>query len=92
MAIVNPEDLIGRSVSIDPLNDSTLSQALFISLVEDHAYKLEDNKERLQFLLKYDSDDSEEIISYNELLEYLAKDENSEVVWKFQQFYLTSVH
>jgi hypothetical protein len=39
----------------------------------------------LKFLVSDNEDKAEEIISYNQLLEYLAKNEESEVDWNFKR-------
>jgi hypothetical protein len=38
---------------------------------------------RQKFLVSVNKDIAEEIITHNKLLEYLAKDEENKVVWKF---------
>jgi hypothetical protein len=42
----------------------------------------------MKFLLSVNDDESEAIITYNHLLEYLRKDEENDVVWKFQRITL----
>jgi predicted SAM-dependent methyltransferase len=39
----------------------------------------------MKFLLSVNDDESEEIITYNQLLEYLRKDEENDVVRRFQR-------
>jgi hypothetical protein len=38
----------------------------------------------MKFFLTVNDDESEEIITYNQLLEYVRKDEENNVVWKIQ--------
>jgi hypothetical protein len=57
-------------------------------MTEDHDYKLESNKDQSKFLRSVKEDTSEEIITYNKLLDYLAKDDNNNLVWKFKRITL----
>jgi hypothetical protein len=75
--IFNPEDLIGRSFMINTCNDGTFSQAQVVKLIEDHESKTDDNPSKLKFLLSVNEDKAEEIVSYNKLLVYIAKDDTS---------------
>jgi hypothetical protein len=48
---------------------------------------LEDNPTRIQFLISINDDESEEIITYNEILRYIEASDESEgdTVWKFKR-------
>jgi hypothetical protein len=61
------------------------SEQGFVKLIQDHEGKVEDNPTRLKFLLSVNNDEGEEVITYNKLLDYISKDEDSPVVWKFQR-------
>jgi hypothetical protein len=54
-------------------------------MIEDHNYKLENSKEQIIFFLGTNKDTSEEVITYNQLLDYLANNDNIDVVWKFKR-------
>jgi hypothetical protein len=70
---------------MDAQPDGNKFRARTVKMIEDHEYKLENNKEQIKFLLSINKDTSEEIITYNQLLEYLAKDDNNDVIWKFKR-------
>jgi hypothetical protein len=59
--------------------------ACIVKMIEDHDYKLENDKDRIKLLLSTNEDTSEEIITYYQLLEYLAKDDNNDIIWKFKR-------
>jgi hypothetical protein len=44
---------------------------------------VEDNLTRIKFRVYVNNDQAEEIITYNKLLDYLAKDAEIDIVWKF---------
>ena len=84
--IFQPEDLVGRSFLMDTQEDGQKHRATIRKMIEDHDSKLEDNPTRLKFLISVNQDDGEEVITYNQLLDYLSREENnSDVVWKFSR-------
>jgi hypothetical protein len=82
--IVVPNNLIGRTFIMDAQPDGNTSPARIVKMVEDHNYKLKNNKEQIIFLLSTNNDTSE-VITYNQLLDYLAKDDNNDIIWKFKR-------
>jgi hypothetical protein len=78
------EDLIGRTFLLDKREDGQRLRARIFKLIDDHSSNIHDNKKRMKFLLSFNDHESEEIITYNQLLEYLRKDEDNDVVWKLQ--------
>jgi hypothetical protein len=78
--IVDPDELIGRTFLMDAHPDSSQFCARIVKMIEDHDYKLENNKDQIKFLLSTNKYTSEEVITYNQLLDYLAKDDNNDVI------------
>jgi hypothetical protein len=56
-----------------------------VQLIEDHESSIEDNPTRIKFRISVNNDKAEEIITYNKMLEYITKDEESDIMWKFRQ-------
>ena len=84
--VFHPEDLVGRSFLMDTQQDGQKHRATIRKMIEDHDSKLEDNPTRLKFLISVNQDDGEEVITYNQLLDYLSQEENNnDVVWKFRR-------
>jgi hypothetical protein len=54
-----------------------------VQLIEDHESSVEENPTRIKLLLTVDNDKEVEIITYNKMLEYITKDEESDITWKF---------
>ena len=73
--VFHPEDLVGRSFLMDKQDDGQQHRATIIKTLEDHDSDLESNPTMLKFLLSVNQDDGEEIITYNQLLDYLSRDE-----------------
>jgi hypothetical protein len=81
--IFNPEDLIGLTFLMDEQADGQKCRGRIVELIEDHESKLEDNPTRIKFRVSVNEDKAEEIITYNKMLEYITKDEESDIQWKF---------
>ena len=83
--VFNPEDLIGRSFLMDQQEDGQRFRARIVKLLEDHESSIEENPTRIKFLCSLNNDQAEEIITYNKLLEYITRDEETDIVWKFRR-------
>jgi hypothetical protein len=95
--IINPEELVGRTFLWDKQDDGQQFRAQIFKLIDDHTPQLENNKDRIKILLSLDEDAREEVITYNQLLDYLARDNYNDIVWKFKrivshQGHITSNH
>jgi hypothetical protein len=82
--IINPEELIGRTLLLDKQDDGQQFCARIVKLIDDHISQLENDKDRMKDLLSLDEDSREEVITYNQLLDYLARDNDNDIVWKFK--------
>ena len=83
--IINPEELIGHTFLMDKQDDGQQFRARIVKLIDDHTSQLENDKNRIKVLLSLNDDTREEVITYNQLLEYLAKDKDNDIVWKFKR-------
>ena len=81
--IFEPSDLVGRSFLMPPQEDGQKFRARVVKLLEDHESSLEENPTRIKFLCSVNDDKAEEIITYNQLLDHITRDEETDIVWKF---------
>jgi hypothetical protein len=72
--IINPKELIVRTLLWDKQDDDQQFRARIFKLIDDHTSQLENNKDRIKTLLSLDEYACEEVITYNQLLDYLARD------------------
>jgi hypothetical protein len=56
-----------------------------VELIEDHESLLAENPTRIKLIVSVNNDKAEEIIICNKMLEYIAKDEDSDIMWKFKR-------
>jgi hypothetical protein len=78
-------NLIGRSFLMDEQEDGQKFRGRIVGLIEDHESRVEDNPTRIKFRVSVNSDKAEEIITYNNMLEYIPKDDESDIRWKFKR-------
>jgi hypothetical protein len=83
--VFNPQDLIGWSFLMDEQPDGQRARSKIVQLIEDHESSLEDYPTIIQFRVSVNNDTAEEIITYNKMLEYITKDEESDIMWKFRR-------
>jgi hypothetical protein len=83
--VFNPADLVGRTFLLDKQEDGQQFRARIVKLLEDHESDVETNPTRLKFVLSVNDDKAQEVITYNKLLEYLAHDEEQDLVWMFRR-------
>jgi hypothetical protein len=81
--VFNPADHVGLTFLLDKQEDGKQFRARIVKLLEDHENNVENNPTRLKFVLSVNDDQAQEVITYNKLLEYLAHDEEQDLVWKF---------
>jgi hypothetical protein len=80
----NPQDLIGKSFLIDEQPDGQKARGQIVRLIEDYESSLEDNPTRIKFRVSVNKNKAEEIITYNNMLEHITKEEESDIMWKFR--------
>jgi hypothetical protein len=68
---------------MDEQGDGQKYRGRIVELIEDHESKVEDNSTRIHFRISVNEDKAEEIITYTKMLEYITRDEESDIQWKF---------
>jgi hypothetical protein len=82
--VFNLQDLIGWRFLMDKQSDGQKPRATITQLLEDHESSLEDNPTRTKLKVSLNKDQQEDIITYNKMLGYITKDEESDITWKFR--------
>ena len=84
--IFNPTELIGRTFLLDEEKDGTVQRARIIQVIEDHEAKVEKQGDRIQFKVSIGDDKFEDILSYQQVLDHIERDEdNGPILWKFKR-------
>jgi hypothetical protein len=79
MPVFHPSDLVRKTFLMDPMEDGQRHRARIVRAIEDQDGEIEDTPTRIKFLCSINDDESEEIITYNEILNYLENNENMEI-------------
>ena len=77
-------ELVGRSFLLDEQDDGTRFRATIVKCVEDLEAATNENPTRVKFICAVGPEKAEEIFTYNQVLDYLSRDDG-EVVWKFKK-------
>ena len=65
-----------------PNTTSWCFRARIVQALEEHDDKLENNADRIKFKVSINNDEYEEILTYNQVLDHIQRDEDTEIVWK----------
>jgi hypothetical protein len=65
----HPSDLCGRVFLTKPDERVEVERARVVELIKDSEGNVAKNKDLIKFKLKYDHNDLEDVMSYNEILE-----------------------
>jgi hypothetical protein len=80
--IVDPQELLGCTFLMDTQEDGQRFHARIIECISDHV-RHSDN--HVKFQISVNEDEYKEIITYNELMDFIEKNqENDASVWQFQ--------
>ena len=79
MANINIPNLLGRSFLLPPEDNGEHHMAKIID-IDDHGQPLED----IKFKLKINKDQTEEIMSYNQLMDYIQKGTDPDSLFRFR--------
>ena len=70
---------------MDTQDNGEKHRAKIVQMLEDHESDINENPTMIKFRLSINNDAAEDIITYNRLLDFLSRDDENEVVWKFRR-------
>ena len=82
MPIIHPEELVGKVLSVTQ-EDGQTTRLKIIEAINDHHDASSGYKPTVKFKCSVNNDAYEEILSYNQILDYLEKDDD-DIMWKFK--------
>ena len=86
MTIIDLDDLVGRSFLLDSQEDGQRFRARIVQCIKDHESDVRTSKEHNKFRISVNDDEYEDVITYNELMDFIQKnEENDSVIWKFKR-------
>ena len=85
MGIVHPSELVGCTFLLPEQEDGQWFRAEIVEAIGQFNDSLNVHLERRKFCLHINDDDNfEELVTYQQLMEYLDDDDNDPVYWKFR--------
>jgi hypothetical protein len=82
MVIVNPQELLGCTFLMDTQEDGQRFRTCIVEYISDHESNVRHSDDHVKFRISINEDEYEEIITYNELMDFIEKNqENDAIVW-----------
>jgi hypothetical protein len=78
-----PEEMIDRTFLMPPEEDGSRFRAKIIARVNAHKEDLEQHPEVIKFRCIV-NDDYEEVVAYNDIVDYIEQDQTWDGIWKFR--------
>ncbi len=72
-------DLVGKTFLMDKQDNGHRYRARITQVVEDFENRLENNPQRIKFKVSVNNDQFEELLTYQQVVDYIASDETSEI-------------
>ena len=85
MPNIDAKDLLGRTFLKPPEPDGTRHRAKIVEILQQDDALRQRHPDLVRFRCTVGNDEFEEVVAYNDLLDYIEKDEFQEGVWKFKQ-------
>lgn len=79
--IVYPEELVGKTIGIMQ-EDGQSTQIRIIEAVQEHQDAT--NTSNVKFRCNINDEAYDDILPYNQVMEYMAKNDDIDIVWKFK--------
>jgi hypothetical protein len=84
MVIVDPQELLGHTFLMDTQEDGQRFRARIVEYISDHESNVRRSDDHVKFRISVKEDEYEEIITYNELIDFIEKNQENDVfVWRF---------
>ena len=84
MSTFDPSELVGCTFLKFPEDDGQCFRAKIAEVIEERDWDLVAKPESLKFRCSVNDDADEEIVSYNEIINHIEKDEQDLGLWKFK--------
>jgi hypothetical protein len=85
MSVICANDLVGCTFHMDPKEDGQHHHAHIVEFIQDHEHDPKLSDDHHKFRISINDDEYEEIIMYNELMDFFERNEkNYDIVWRFK--------
>ena len=80
---LSPDDMIDRTFLMPPADDGSRVRAKILEQVQDMKHDARQHPDYIKFRCRV-NDEYDEIVSYNDIVDYVEQDDSWDGVWKFQ--------
>jgi hypothetical protein len=84
MPIIHPEELVGQTLGITN-DDGESTQIRIVEAFKNHQDHVNESSTNVQFRCSINNDAYENILSYNQILEYMSNQDDDDIIWKFKE-------
>ena len=70
---------------MDPQEDGQRRRAHVVKCLDDLDNKLEQDQGRIKFLCKLNDDEKEELLTYNQIVDFLNRDAEQDTLWRYKR-------
>ncbi len=81
---LEPEELLGRSILMPPGKDGSRVRAKIVQQLDNLRDKAHKKKEFIRFRINVNND-YDEIVAYNDIVDYIERDERFDGMWQFER-------
>ena len=83
----HPSDLVGRTFLMDEQEDGQRFRARIVEAIEQHEKDFQADEDFRKFRVSINDDEYEELLTYDQVLQYITSRENDEgeIIWKFRK-------
>ena len=85
MAIVHPSDLVGRTFLLPERDDGQRFRAQIVEAIDKYTDDFNAAPEHRKFRCSINDDQYEEILTYQQIMEYIEQEGNDPIYWKFKR-------
>ena len=85
MPVLNTSDIIGRTFLIPPQEYGQNFRVHIVKMIDNHKTKLEKDPDHTQFICSVYDYQYIDIMSYNDIISHITKQEDENIVWKFKR-------
>ena len=83
LLIIYPADLVRKTIGITP-EDGQPTQLHIIEAIDDHLNSIENSSTNVKLRCSINNDNYEDILTYNQIMDYMSKGDDDDIVWKFK--------
>jgi hypothetical protein len=80
MVIVDPQELLGHTFLMDTQEDGQRFRARIVECISDHESNVRRSDDHVKFRISVNEDKYEETITYNELLDFIEKNQENDAI------------